>query len=74
MVAPPRPRIVRTDAEYPTLIYELQAMAAAGLVSLEIDSRGEMRAAALPGRAPRGLSLLERMEELHAAGVEELYA
>jgi hypothetical protein len=72
MVAPPRTRIVRTDAEYPTLIYELQAMAAAGLVSLEIDSRGEMRVAALPGRVPQGPSLLERMEELNAAGVEEL--
>jgi hypothetical protein len=73
MLAQLRTRPLPTDTEYPTLLDELQAMAAAGLVSLQIDSEGEMRVGDA-SRATQGPSLLERMQELHAAGAEELYA
>ncbi len=76
MLAQVRTRPFPTDTECPTLLDELHAMAAAGLVSLQIDSEGEMRVALIPdaSRAAQGPSLLERMQQLHAAGAEELYA
>jgi hypothetical protein len=58
MLAQRRTRPFPTDTEYPTLLEELQAMAAAGLVSLQIDSEGEMRVAVIPAasRATQGSS------------------
>jgi hypothetical protein len=68
--------------EVPTLLDELRALAAQGLVKLQFDSEGELRVALGPEAdedsgtflAAQGASLLERMQALHAAGAEELYA
>jgi hypothetical protein len=77
-----RARKRREDTDIPTLLDELRAMAAQGLVGLQFDWEGELRVALGPeahkdtgaSQAVQGASLLERMQALHAAGAEELYA
>lgn len=71
-----RARTHQTRTEFPTVLEELHAMADAGFVSLHVDLKGDVRVAV--GRhttqaAPEP-SLVERMQELHAAGAEDLYA